>query len=117
MSEHDEATYAVRIKPLSVNDAWQGRRFKTPEYRSYEKALMLMLPKIEVPEGPLELEMRVGYSNKASDIDNFVKPFVDVMQKKYGFNDNRIYRLVIEKSVMLKGAEFVSFRFRAMEQP
>jgi hypothetical protein len=26
----------AHIKPLSVNKAWQGKRFKSPEYKSYE---------------------------------------------------------------------------------
>jgi len=105
------AAYAVRIKPLSVNKAWQGRRFKTEDYKDYEQALLLMLPNITVPDGALELEMTVGYSNRQADIDNFVKPFVDVMQTKYGFNDSRIYRMILNKKIMKKGAEFVSFRF------
>jgi len=27
----------IPIKPLTVNKAWQGRRFKTPAYKQYEK--------------------------------------------------------------------------------
>ena len=27
----------VFIKPLSVNEAWRGRKFKTPKYKQYEK--------------------------------------------------------------------------------
>jgi hypothetical protein len=38
----------IQIKPLSVNQVWQGKRFKTPKYKSYEMQLMLMLPPIKV---------------------------------------------------------------------
>ena len=31
----------VNIKPLSVNQAWAGRRFKTPKYKAFEKEMLL----------------------------------------------------------------------------
>lgn len=107
-------THAIRIKALSVNEAWKGRRFKTDAYKAYEHALMLMLPRMTIPEGNLSLSITVAYSSKASDIDNCIKPFVDVLQKKYGFNDNRIYRMVIDKLICNKGAEYIHFKFEGM---
>ncbi len=100
---------AVRIKPLSVNQAWMGRRFKTNKYKSYEKELLALLPNLQVPEGNLELTMSVAFSNKASDLDNVLKPFLDILQKKYGFDDKRIYRLSIDKVVCKKGADHIIF--------
>ena len=41
----------VQIKPLTVNRAWNGRKYKTDEYKSYERELDFLLPKIDVPEG------------------------------------------------------------------
>jgi len=38
----------INYKPLSVNEAWQGKRFKTKAYKDYEKSLMLLLPKIVI---------------------------------------------------------------------
>jgi hypothetical protein len=35
---------------------------------------------------------------------------MDVLAKKYGFNDNRIYRGVIEKEVVKKGDEYIRFK-------
>ncbi|MDY7025971.1 MAG: hypothetical protein SVC26_06500, partial [Pseudomonadota bacterium] len=69
----------VFIKPISVNQAWQGRRFKTPHYKAYEQELLLKLPKsIDIPEGELALLATFGLSNyKASDYDNPIKPFQD----------------------------------------
>jgi Holliday junction resolvase RusA-like endonuclease len=104
----------VNIKPLSVNQAWQGRRFKTPAYRSYEKAVLILLPKIAVPEGKLSLSIDVGYSNKNADIDNAIKPMVDIMQKKYGFNDSRIYEMHVRKIIVDKGKEYFKFNFSEM---
>lgn len=99
----------LKIKPLSVNDAWKGRRFKTNAYKNYEKAVLLMLPKMEVPGGDLKIELTFGFSNKASDIDNPVKCFVDCLQKKYGFNDSRVYEMSLKKCKVKKGHEFIDF--------
>jgi Holliday junction resolvase RusA-like endonuclease len=105
----------INIKPLSVNLAWKGRRFKTEKYKSYEKAVLLMLPKIVIPQDKIKLIIEVGYSNKASDIDNCLKPFIDILQKKYRFNDNKIYELAVKKVIVKKNSEFISFEFKDFE--
>jgi Holliday junction resolvase RusA-like endonuclease len=99
----------VDIKPLSVNLCWQGRRFKTQKYKKFESDLLLILPKMDIPEGRLEISIRFGFSNSASDWDNPIKPFVDILQTKYGFNDSRIYRAVVEKELVKKGEEYIIF--------
>lgn len=97
------------IKPLSVNEAWKGRRFKTDKYTRYEQAVLLLLPKIKLPEPPFKLSLVFGFSNLASDIDNPVKNFVDCLQKKYGFNDKLITELHIRKELVRKGSEYIQF--------
>jgi Holliday junction resolvase RusA-like endonuclease len=99
----------INIKPLSVNKAWQGRRFKTDEYKAFNKEMMLKLKPITIPDGPLCVSFTFGFSNRASDIDNPLKPVIDILQKKYGFNDNRIYELNVVKEVVKKGKEFIHF--------
>ena len=100
----------VNIKPLSINKAWQGKRFKTRNYKLYEEELFLILPNINIDNNKkLKIYFIVGYSNKLSDIDNFLKPFIDIMQKKYNFNDRNIYELNIKKEIVEKGHEFVKF--------
>lgn len=97
------------IKPLSVNEAWQGKRYKTPAYSRYEKTVLTLLRPLVIPDGPLEIRLEFGLSSSASDWDNPVKPFVDCLQKRYGFNDNRIQRGVVEKVKVPKGQEYVEF--------
>jgi Holliday junction resolvase RusA-like endonuclease len=63
---------------------------------------------------PLEVSLVVGLSNMASDVDNVVKPFIDVLQKKYKFNDKYIFRLIVEKKLVVKGAEFIEFYIKKM---
>ena len=105
----------IMIKPLSVNKAWQGRRYKTDEYKAFEKALLLMLPNIEIPDGNLRLTFEFGFSNKLSDLSNPIKLVEDIFQKKYGFNDNRIFELIAKKKICSKGAEYIMFNIEATQ--
>lgn len=105
----------IKIKPLSVNQCWQGKRYKTNEYKVYEREMLFRLPVLRLPDSErLCLHILVGYSNKQADIDNILKPMLDILQKKYRFNDNQIYRLLVEKFIVLKGEEFISFKFTEM---
>lgn len=100
----------LKIKPLSVNQAWQGKRFKTEEYKKYENDMLLMLPKKKIDNTKmLQLNIIVMYSSVLSDIDNFLKPFLDILQKKYSINDKNIYRLVIDKVIVKKNEEGIRF--------
>jgi Holliday junction resolvase RusA-like endonuclease len=97
----------IKIKPLSVNLVWKGQRFKTKEYKKYEMEMFYLLPKLEVPNGRLELNIIFGFSSKGSDIDNCCKPLMDILSKKYEFNDNLIYKLKVEKVDVAKGEEYI----------
>ncbi len=107
----------ITIKPLSVNDAWQGRRFKTPEYKAYEQELSYKLKHVDVDWGktPLRLLIIFGVSNAASDYDNPLKPTQDILAKKYGFNDRHIWEAVIRKRLVPKGHEYIEFTLSKME--
>ena len=106
--------HKINIKPLSQNKAWRGgRRFKTKEYKDYEDDLNLLLPaRMEIPKGELTFILRVGFSNKGSDLSNILKPFEDIVSQKYGFNDNRNYKIVLIKIIVPKGEEFISFEIK-----
>lgn len=107
----------IKIKPLSINKAWRGgRRFKTNEYKDYEKELIYLLPELDVGKGELGVSIVWGFSNKGSDIDNPAKPFIDILQKKYDFNDKRIYHLELEKVHVKKGEEFIAFEIRTLSE-
>jgi Holliday junction resolvase RusA-like endonuclease len=100
----------IDIKPLSVNLAWQGKRFKTDAYKQYEHDVLLMLPTLKLPKAPYKLTLMVGFRNKASDLDNICKPFLDILQKKYGMNDKDIYELNLTKVIVLKKQEYIKFK-------
>tara|TARA_R110000868_G_scaffold245983_1_gene502638 strand:- start:475 stop:807 length:333 start_codon:yes stop_codon:yes gene_type:complete len=106
----------IKIKPLSINKAFQGRRFKTPYYKAYEQELMLRLPSSKVPLPPFSIAYEFGFSNMASDIDNPVKALQDVMQKKYKFNDKDIMEARIKKVIVKKGDEYIKVEMTTLKQ-
>lgn len=99
----------INLEPLSVNTAWKGKRFKTDKYKQFERDMFLLLPKMEIPKDELSVTLIFGFSNKASDIDNPIKPTLDVLQKAYGFNDKDIYELQVIKQIVKKGKEYIEF--------
>lgn len=103
------------IKPLTVNQAWQGKRFKTPKYNKYINDMLRILKPLKIPEGQLHIDVTFGLSSKLSDIDNPLKCFIDCLQKKYGFNDNRIYKLTVYKVDVKKSLEFIEFEIKGLK--
>lgn len=102
--------FKLAIKPLSVNKAWQGKRFKTKDYKQFERDMMLMLPKVKIDfKGNLRVDIQYGFSSVLSDIDNPNKMVIDVLCKKYGFDDRQIYELNNTKTIVKKGDEFINF--------
>jgi len=104
-------TIQLHIKPLSINEAWQGKRFKTKKYKAYEKEVLLMLPSYEIPEGELDVRFEFGIS-KNSDVDNCCKSLLDILQKRYSFNDSRVMRIELIKKVVKKGQGYFNFSIK-----
>jgi|SRR3990167_1016595 len=100
----------IAIKPISVNKCWKGRRFKTLDYEAYEREMMYTLPKLKIPQGKLILHLTVGFSSKSSDLDNTIKPILDILQKKYDFNDKMIYAIKANKVDVKKNEEYIDFK-------
>jgi len=108
--------HQVKVKPLSVNDAWKGRRFKTDEYKAFEDEILYKLPaSVKIPEGKIKMRLHWGFSSNGSDFDNPIKPFLDCLQKKYLFNDNRVWDCRITKEIVPKGQEFIEFEIGELE--
>lgn len=99
---------------MSVNEAWKGRRFKSDTYKVYQDAVTMMLPKMKVPEGELKISLEFGFSSRASDIDNCVKQALDILCKKYGFNDNSIYQMILRKVITKKNEEYFAFKIESI---
>ena len=104
----------IEIKPLSVNQAWQGKRYKTEAYKVYEKSLLYILPKIQLPEPPFLIEFEFGFSNVLSDWDNPIKPLQDVLQKKYHFDDKDVFKAIVTKVKVPKGKDYLKFKISGL---
>ncbi len=106
----------IDIKPMSVNRCWQGRRFKTREYLEYERAMLLLLPKFRLPPKPYAITLTFYVSNSASDVDNPVKPCLDILQKKYAFNDKDVFELHVRKSIVKRGREAIEIGITSLKR-
>lgn len=104
--------YILNIKPLSVNEAFNGQRTRSKKYDSFIKSMMLLLPKsIDIPDAEnIKLAIEFGFSSKASDIDNCCKSFIDCLVNKYRVDDRHVYELHVFKSIVKKGSEYIKFR-------
>ena len=108
----------IDIRPLSINEAYRtpkgARRYKTAQYNSFISALQWLLPK-EIELFPkMTIWMEWGIKNTARDVDNPVKPFIDVLQKRYKFNDSRVYKIVAEK--VISKQEYIKFEISEYEK-
>lgn len=107
---YNMSMYRLEIKPLSLNSAYRGRRFKTPALEKFKKDMTLLLPnQIDIPEGNMSVYFRFGVSSKNSDGDNLVKCAQDIIANYYKFNDKRVYEWHIVKEDTKKGEEFIEF--------
>jgi len=89
----------VPITPISINQAWQGRRFRTAYYKKYQRDFYLLLPKQEKIEGDVAVSLVFYLKHPLkSDLDNYVKPVLDILQQRgYISNDRYIWDLRIRK--------------------
>ena len=90
----------VNLKPCSVNRAWQGRRFKTNDYKDFEKGMLLL-----IKNTPLMAQKDYGIYLKfhlknvvASDLSNFIKTTEDIIVKAGIVKDDRYcWRMLVDK--------------------
>ena len=87
------------IKPISINKAFRGRRFKTQECNDYEDDFMKIAPRQKMIEGIVEIEYKFYTKNhKMADIDNMIKVTQDLLVKCHYIEDDRkIYKLIVYK--------------------
>ena len=105
----------LNLKPLSVNCAFQGKRFKTNAYKVFEKTALRMLPTIQLPQPPYLIYLEFGFSSIASDWDNCIKTTQDVLSKKYNFNDKHIRKGIVETEIVKKGCEYFEFKIENLK--
>lgn len=84
------------IKPLSINTAYRGRRFKTPEYQDYTDDVLMLLPRRhEKIEGELFVRYVFYVKNyDISDVDNMIKTIQDILVKGQIIKDDRYIKVI-----------------------
>lgn len=85
--------------------------FKTPEYLAYQNEIRDDMIMEEWPFGDslVQFTIDVGLSNRGADIDNVLKPLLDTYQGMFeDFNDNKVYRIEVEKNIVKKGEEYLT---------
>ena len=79
----------IPIKPLSINVAFQGRRFKTKKCKQYEHDVFIHLPNNKI-KGYVKITYEFYLRNfKMTDADNLVKVLQDCIVKKGIIEDDR----------------------------
>jgi Holliday junction resolvase RusA-like endonuclease len=107
--------YTVVFKPMSVNEAWKGKRYRSDKYNAYKLAVGCLLPKhVIIPDGLLKVYYEFGLSSNGGDWDNPVKPLQDILQEAYQFNDSRIMEASVKKVIVPKGSEYIRFKIESL---
>ena len=107
----------LKIKALSINSAYKGRRFRTPAHDTFKTAIKYLLPDhFKLPLPPYCIFFEFGVSSALSDGDNLVKCTQDSIADKYGFNDRLIKRWVIDVEKVEKGKEYIKFKILHLEK-
>jgi len=102
----------VKVKPLSINQAYTGRRFATDKLKAFRKELGYALKPIKLPNPFFEIAFVFGQSNPGADWDGAIKATQDIIAEKYGFNDKLIRKGTVEIVDVKKGQEFISFEIK-----
>ena len=89
----------IELKPVSINEAFQGKRFKTRKCKDFENDFMLLAPKRKMIKGKIEVEYKFHLRNhKMIDYDNCIKVVQDLIVKcGYIEDDRKIYKATIYK--------------------
>jgi len=92
----------IQAKPLSVNKVWKGRRFKTQDYKDYENELLYLI-RPEPTLGYVSLSFTFHLTSRSfsrSDLDNFLKPLIDILVKAGCIEDDRkVLKISAEKKL------------------
>ena len=92
----------IKVKPLTINQAWCGRRFKTPKCSAYnlavEQSIQKQYPKPVIADW-YEIHYQFWIKNfSKTDCDNMVKTLQDCIVRAGIISDDRkIKKITVEK--------------------
>lgn len=105
----------IHTKPLSINEAYIGRKFATIKLKWYKETLNNLLPSnYQLPNPPYFITFKFGFSSPNSDWDNCIKTTQDAIATKYNFNDKLIRRGLVDIEIVPKGKEYFTFKIETL---
>ena len=97
--------FEIQLAPLSQNMAWAGKRYKTADYKQYEKKLMGHFKTLDLPKILQKEKFCVYYEwsiTNRVDNSNCVKLFEDILCKYLQVNDRDVLAFYSRKKVVKK---------------
>jgi Holliday junction resolvase RusA-like endonuclease len=90
---------SIPLRAISINEAYQGRRFKTKKCNDYCKDFLKVAPKKNKLKGIVEIEFKFFIkSHGKADYDNLIKITQDLLVEcGYVEDDRKIYKATIYK--------------------
>ena len=104
--------YEIPLKAQSVNAAYKGRRYHTPEHKLFKEQCTILLNRLNLEKLCKKQEFYVIYRFHISantDYDNCIKSFQDVLCNILGTDDRYIQGAYIRKVKAKKGDEKIEF--------
>ena len=103
----------IDIKPLSINKAFQGRRFKTRDCKDFETEVLFLLKNYKKRhEGWVWINYGWHIKNfKLSDEANFIKVFQDCLVKAGIIEDDRFIKGHTSEKFQSE-EEYITFKIR-----
>ena len=104
------------MKPLSANRMFVRKNrttFKTADYKQFQEEMALILMGAEWPfqDKPVLFIVYAGLSNRASDLDNIIKPLLDTYQSIFEeFNDKTVQGIILQRDRVKRGGEYLWVR-------
>lgn len=87
----------INIKPISANEMWQGKKFKSPKYKAWREEFGYELLRTMDKHHRKEFDCKVAINLRIfcknadrSDIDNFIKPILDALVENKILKDDRL---------------------------
>lgn len=98
--------FELNLEPLSINQAFQGRRFKTPKYNKWIKSGLWLLKPLKRQEKPYRIDVEL-YVGSLFDIDNALKPLFDLLKKGNIIEDDRYIEVLTIRKIISKEHKFI----------
>lgn len=105
--------FTFPLKPISVNESYKGKRYRTPEHKLFKDKSAILFRNIKgLPDVQGKKEFFVIYKfyiSKMMDIDNGIKGFQDALCDALNTDDRYISGAYVRKIGVKKGNEKIEF--------